>query len=94
MHGAVGVIPMSLWIVLFLIAGVIFVFTLRFADAGERAASQALLMGSVTSVIAALFLLLVALDRPFHTGVGGLQPVAMDARSASPSRRSPRSGRA
>jgi hypothetical protein len=77
-HGAVGVIPTSLWIVLFFIAAVIFIFTLRFADSGERAFSQALLMGSVTSVIAALFLLLTALDKPFHTGVGGLKPVAME----------------
>ncbi len=77
-HGAVGVIPPSLWIVLFFIAGIIFLFTLRFADSGEPALSQALLMGSVTSVIAALFLLLAALDRPFHTGVGGLKPVAME----------------
>ncbi len=77
-HGAVGVIPTSLWIVLFFIAAVIFVFTLRFADSGERRASQALLMGSVTSVIAALFLILTALDHPFHTGVGGLEPVAME----------------
>src|SRR3954453_10019640 len=76
--GAVGVIPTSLWIVLFFIAAVIFIFTLRFADSGARAFSQALLMGSVTSVIAALFLLLTAPDKPFHTGVGGLEPVAME----------------
>ena len=36
-HGAVGVIPTTLWIVLFFIAGVIFVFMLFFADPSERA---------------------------------------------------------
>ena len=36
-HGAVGVIPTPLWIVLFLIAAVIFVYMLFFADSGERA---------------------------------------------------------
>jgi hypothetical protein len=77
-HGAVGVIPTSLWIVLFFIASVIFVFTLLFSDSAERAVAQAMLMGSVTSVIVALFLLLAALDHPFHKGVGGLQPVAME----------------
>jgi hypothetical protein len=77
-HGAVGVIPTSLWIVLFFIASVIFVFTLLFSDSAERAVAQAMLMGSVTSVIVALFLLLSALDHPFHTGIGGLQPVAME----------------
>jgi hypothetical protein len=77
-HGAVGVIPPSLWIVLFFIASVIFLYTLFFADRGERAVVQGLLMGSVTSVMVALFLLLFALDRPFHSGFGGLQPTAME----------------
>jgi Protein of unknown function (DUF4239) len=77
-HGAVGVIPTQLWIVLFFIAAIIFVYTLFFADSGERAVVQALLMGSVVSVIAALLLLLAALDNPFHEGVGGLEPTAME----------------
>jgi hypothetical protein len=77
-HGAVGVIPTSLWIVLFLVASIIFVFTLFFADSGERAVVQSLLMGSVVTVMTALLLLLFALDRPFHGGVGGLQPTAME----------------
>ena len=77
-HGAVGVIPTTLWIVLFFIAGVIFVFMLFFADRGERAVVQGMLIGSVVAVMAALMLLLNALDNPFHDGVGGLQPVAME----------------
>src|SRR5580765_3627642 len=36
-HGAVGVIPTSVWIVLFLIGSVIFVFMLFFADPDEGA---------------------------------------------------------
>jgi Na+/melibiose symporter-like transporter len=77
-HGAVGVIPTTLWIALFFIATVIFVFTLFFADRGERAVVQGLLIGSVTSVITVLMLLLYGLDNPFHSGVGGLKPVAME----------------
>jgi hypothetical protein len=77
-HGAAGVIPTSLWIVLFFIAAVIFVYTLFFADRGERAIVQGLLMGSVVSVIVTLLLLLQALNNPFHGGVGGLEPVAMN----------------
>jgi hypothetical protein len=77
-HGAVGVIPTTLWIVLFFIAAVIFVYTLFFADSGERAVVQGLLIGSVVTVIATLLLLLRALDNPFHGGVGGLEPVAMN----------------
>jgi amino acid transporter len=77
-HGAVGVIPTTLWIVLFFIAAVIFVFTLFFADRGERAVVQGMLIGSVVSVISVLLLLLHGLDNPFHSGVGGLKPVAME----------------
>ena len=35
-HGAVGVIPSPLWVVLFFTAALIFVFMLFFADSGER----------------------------------------------------------
>lgn len=77
-HGAAGVIPTPLWIVLFFTAGVIFVFMLFFADSGERAVTQGVLMGTVVSVIVAMLLLLQFLDNPFHAGVGGLRPVAME----------------
>jgi Protein of unknown function (DUF4239) len=77
-HGASGIIPTPLWIVLFFISGVIFLYMLFFADRGERAKTQALLMGSVAAVIATMLLLLGFLDSPFHEGVGGLRPVAME----------------
>jgi hypothetical protein len=51
---------------------------LFFADRGERAKTQALLMGSVAAVITTMLLLLGFLDSPFHDDVGGLQPVAME----------------
>jgi hypothetical protein len=35
-------------------------------------------MGSVVAAIVAMLLLLYSLDHPFHDGVGGLQPVAME----------------
>jgi hypothetical protein len=35
-------------------------------------------MGAVTSVIVVMLLLLSSLDNPFHKGVGGLRPVAME----------------
>jgi hypothetical protein len=77
-HGAVGIIPSPLWLVLFFISGVIFVYMLFFADRGERAKTQALLMGSVAAVITTMLLLLGFLDSPFHDDVGGLRPVAME----------------
>jgi hypothetical protein len=77
-HGAVGVIPSPLWLVLFFISALIFVYTLFFADSGERAVVQALLMGTVVAVVVSMLLLLQFLNNPFHRGVGGLRPVAME----------------
>jgi hypothetical protein len=78
LHPADGIIPTPLWIVLFLSAVLIFVFMLFFADSGERALVQGMLIGSVTVVIVAMLLLLRGLDNPFNDGVGGLQPTAME----------------
>ena len=77
-HGAEGVIPLQLWIVLFLSAVAIFVFMLFFADSGERAVVQATMMGGVAIVITSTLLLLWFLDHPYHSGPGGLRPVAME----------------
>jgi hypothetical protein len=77
-HGAAGLLPTPLWIVLFFIAGVIFVYMLFFADPGEGRVTQAMLMGSVTAVITLMLLLLVFFNQPYQTGVGGLRPVAME----------------
>lgn len=77
-HGAVGVIPGPLWIVLFFIAAVILAFMLFFADRGERAVVQGVLIGSVVAVITALLLLIRVLDNPLQDAYGGLKPVAME----------------
>jgi hypothetical protein len=77
-HGGEGVIPTPLWIVLFLSAGILFVFMLFFADSGERGVVQATMMGGVAILVSSLLLLLWFLDNPFHGGVGALKPVAME----------------
>ena len=77
-HGAVGVIPTPLWVVLFFISVVIFIYMLFFADSGEGGVTQAVLMGSVVSVIVSMLLLIHFLDTPFHSGVGGVRPTAME----------------
>jgi hypothetical protein len=77
-HGAEGIIPLPLWLVLFVISGVIFVYMLFFADRAEGAVTQGMLMGSVTVVITLLLLLLVFFNHPHGEGVGRLQPTAME----------------
>jgi hypothetical protein len=78
LHGAEGIIPSPLWLVLLTICGVIFAFMLFFADSGEGRATQVMLMGSVTVVITLLMLLLVFFDHPHGSGLGRLQPTAME----------------
>jgi hypothetical protein len=76
-HADEGVIPTPLWRVLFFIAALVVVYMLFFADSGERAVTQGLLMGSVVAVMVALLLLIGILDSPYRPGLGQLRPVAM-----------------
>jgi hypothetical protein len=76
-HGAEGIIPLPVWIALYSIFGVIFVYMLFFADPGEGAITQSMLMGGATVVITVLILLLMFFDNPHGNGLGTLQPTAM-----------------
>jgi hypothetical protein len=78
LHGAEGIIPTSIWIVLVLIAGVVFAFMLFFADPGETVGAQAMLMGSATTVIVLTLAAINALDNPYREGLGQIKPVAME----------------
>ena len=76
-HGAEGILPWPLWLVLIVLAAIIFVYMLFFADRAERAVTQGLLMASVTIVVSLLLLLLVFFNRPHGEGSGKLAPTAM-----------------
>jgi len=77
-HGAAGVIPAPLWLVLFVIAVVILGFMMFFADSGERAIVQGALIGAVVAVMASTLLVINFLDDPYDPGLGSLRPVAME----------------
>jgi hypothetical protein len=76
-HSTEGVIPLPLWIVLFLTAGTLLVFMLFFADSSEHVIVQGTMMGGVAVLISSLLLLLWFLDHPYQGGSGALKPVAM-----------------
>jgi hypothetical protein len=78
LHGAEGIIPSSIWLVLFVVAAVVFGFMLFFADSDEGVGAQAVLMGSATTVIVLTLLAINALDNPYRGSVGSIQPVAME----------------
>ena len=77
-HGAEGILPLPLWLALFVICGVILTYLLFFADSAEGAVTQGVLMGSVTLVITLLMMLLVFFNHAHGDGVGRLQPTAME----------------
>jgi hypothetical protein len=77
-HGSEGIIPISLWVVLTLLAVTLFVYVLFYADSGERARSQAMMMGSVTTALVVTLFAVYTLNRPYSTDFGGLKPVAME----------------
>ena len=77
-HAAEGVIPGPLWMILFAVAVLIFVFMLFFADSGERAVVQGLMMGTVVTVMVLMLLIIGFLNNPFRPGFGSLQPRAME----------------
>ena len=87
LHGAEGITPGSIWLVLFLIAGVIFAFMLFFADSGEGAGTQAMLIGSATTVIVLTLMAINALDSPYRPGAGADRAGGDEAGAADPGRR-------
>ena len=78
LHAADGIVPLPVWIVLFFTAVLILVYVLFFADSGESAAAQGVMAGSVAAVVAASLLVLVALNHPYESSIGGLPPAAME----------------
>jgi hypothetical protein len=77
-HGAAGITPTTIWVVLLLTAGIIFAYMLFFADSAEQKRSQAMLIGSATTVVVVTLLAIHALDNPYRPGLGSIHPVAME----------------
>jgi amino acid transporter len=77
LHGASGIIPASIWIVLLAVAVVVFAYILLYADSGERARAQAMLMGSAAAVVTVTLLAIYSFDNPYRKGPGSIDPVWM-----------------
>jgi hypothetical protein len=77
-HGASGITPTTVWVVLFLTAVIVFAYMLFFADPAEMARSQAMLIGSATTIVVITLLAIYALDNPYRPGLGSIHPVAME----------------
>ena len=76
-QGSNGVIPGPLWFILLLSGGLVLVYVFFFADRAEGKIAQALLVGSVTAMLATSLLVIQFLANPYHPGYGSLKPTAM-----------------
>jgi hypothetical protein len=77
-HGAAGITPTTVWIVLLLTAAIVFVYMLFFADSAEPKRSQAMLIASGTTIVVVTLLAIHALDNPYRKGLGSIKPAAME----------------
>ncbi len=91
-HGAAGITPTTIWIVLLLSASIVFCFMLFFADPAEMKRSQAMLVGSATTIVVVTLLAIYALDNPYRPGLGSIQARRDGALARDPRRGSGRVG--
>ena len=77
-HGASGITPLTVWLVLLISAAIVFAYMLFFADPAEMKRSQAMLVGSATTIVVVTLLVIFALDNPYRPGLASIQPTAME----------------
>lgn len=71
------IIPAPLWVLLFVTAALVLVFSLLFADRRERWLPQAVIAGTLVAMLVTSLLVIRFLDQPYSKGVGGLKPTDM-----------------
>ena len=71
------VIPTPLWVLLFVTAVLVFVFSFLFADRSEGLLPQAVIAGTLVAMLVTSLLVIRFLDQPYSKGVGGLKPTDM-----------------
>jgi amino acid transporter len=83
-------VPRPLWFALLIGAVLLVVFMCFFADRSEAFFVQAMMIGSITTVVVTGLLVIRFLDRPYENHSGGIKPVAMtDAVNAIERQRDP-----
>jgi hypothetical protein len=70
-------LPALVWVLIAISGGLVILFVLLYADPSERAYAQVALAGSVTAIVVAGILLVVALNSPYGGGAGAIQPLDM-----------------
>jgi hypothetical protein len=71
------IIPAPLWVLLFVTAALVFLFSFLFVDRSEGRLAQATIAGTLVAMLVTSLLVIRFLDHPYSNGVGGLKPTDM-----------------
>jgi hypothetical protein len=71
------IIPVPLWVLLFVTAILVMLFAFFFIDSEERVLAQGVIVGTVVAMLVTSLLVIRFLDHPYSKGTGGLKPVDM-----------------
>ena len=74
MQAGDGIIPSPLWLLLFVTAGLMFVFAFLFAHPGESWLPQSVIAATIAAMLATSLLVISFLNNPFTPGTGSLKP--------------------
>lgn len=72
-----GIIPVPLWLLLFVTAALVFFYFFLFADPGEGPLPQIVIASTIAAMLVASLLVIRFLDEPYRPGSGSLQPTEM-----------------
>jgi hypothetical protein len=70
-------LPPLVWVLITISGGLVIVFVLLYADPSEKARAQVAMAGSVTAIVVAGTLLVVALNSPYGGSAGAIEPLDM-----------------
>jgi hypothetical protein len=76
-QAAEGVVPTPLWVILLVMASLVYAYTFLFADPRERLLPQAAISAMVTLMLVTSLIVTRFLDDPYRTGAGSLRPTEM-----------------
>jgi hypothetical protein len=72
-----GVVPGPLWLILFVLAALVFLYAFLFADSGEARLPQVMIAATIAAMLATSLLVIRFLNAPYTPGTGSLRPTEM-----------------
>jgi vacuolar-type H+-ATPase subunit I/STV1 len=70
-------VPVLVWLALFLGGALVITYMCFYADPAESAVVQGMMIGAVTAMVVAGILVVWFLERPYENATGSIEPTAM-----------------